>query len=230
MELSFLIPALDAGRTIEAVVTGLQEETRKLGGEPKIWVVDDGSRDDTATLAEAAGAIVVRHPKNLGKGAALSTGLALAQASGVQQLVTVDADGQHPADEAVILARHPAPARALVLGVRDLAGAQAPRANRISNGISNAFLSLFAWQRLADTQCGLRRYPVAATLECGARDSGYAFEAEVLLRAARAGWHIEQVPIRVYYPPPGESMSHFHAVRDPVRIVLRVLKTLADIR
>jgi hypothetical protein len=71
----------------------------------------------------------------------------------------------------------------------------------------------------------LRRYPVAETLALGARSDGYAFEAETLLRAARLGWRIEELPVRVIYPPAAERVSHFHAVRDPARIVVRVLET-----
>jgi len=121
----------------------------------------------------------------------------------------------------------PAPDHALVLGVRDLVAAGAPRVNRFSNGFSNFFLELFSGRHLADTQCGLRRYPVAATLALGVRADGYAFEAEVILRAARAGWAIVQLPVRVVYPPEHERITHFHPVRDPTRIVLRVLHTVA---
>jgi hypothetical protein len=113
---------------------------------------------------------------------------------------------------------------ALVLGTRNLVIEGAPKANRISNWISNFFLSLFMRQRLVDTQCGMRRYPVQATIELGAQDDGYAFEAEVLMRAIRAGQRIEQVPVRVLYPI--DRKSHFHVAKDPARIISRVLKTM----
>ena len=101
----------------------------------------------------------------------------------------------------------------------------APKNSQFSNSISNFFLSRFAGMRLADTQCGLRRYPLPQTLSLRPASPGYAFEAEVILRAARAGWVIEQVPVRVIYPPVNQRVSHFHVVRDPTRIVFRVLKT-----
>jgi hypothetical protein len=141
--------------------------------------------------------------------------------------VTVDADGQHPPDQAVRIAFHRAAPSTLVLGVRDLVDAGAPRANRFSNAFSNAWLSWFSGVRLLDTQCGLRRYPVRQTLDLGVRASGYGFEAEVILRAARAGWLIEQLPVRVIYPPEPERTTHFRSVRDPARIVLRILYTVA---
>jgi hypothetical protein len=141
-------------------------------------------------------------------------------------VVTLDADGQHPPDEAARLALLRVDDRALVLGVRDLAAEGAPRANRCSNAISNFFLSAFTARWLADTQCGLRRYPVHATLALDGRANGYAYEAEVLLLAARAGLSIVQVPVRALYGG-AEQASHFNPVRDPARIVARVLLTLA---
>jgi hypothetical protein len=116
----------------------------------------------------------------------------------------------------------------LVLGVRDLHASGAPRANQLSNRISNFFLSWFAGRRLDDTQCGLRRYPVSATLALGARGSGYEYEAEVVLRAARAGLPIAQVPIAVYYPPEQARTTHFRTRRDVPRIIARVLWVLAS--
>ena len=113
------------------------------------------------------------------------------------------------------LAEEPASKNALVLGVRDLARDGAPKMNRFSNAFSNLFVSAFSGRKLADTQCGLRRYPVLQTLKLGARDHGYGFEAEVILR-----------PVRVVYPPPELRMTHFHAVRDPAKIVFRVLHTV----
>jgi glycosyltransferase involved in cell wall biosynthesis len=219
-----VVPAFQAEQSVGGVVSGL---LRALPGRdaPKVVVVDDGSTDGTAREAERAGAKLLRHERNLGKGAALRTGMLFAQDSGVGAVVTVDADGQHPADEAARLALDAAPREALVLGVRDLLRDGAPLANRFANGFSNVFLSWFGGVPLHDSQCGLRRYPVPETLALGARSDGYAFEAETLLRAARLGWRIVEVPVRVVYPPRSERVSHFHAVRDPARIVARVLET-----
>jgi len=224
MSVLVVVPAYQAVRTVERVVTDLVE---RFVGEPGVLVGDDGSTDETADVARRAGARVVRHPGNRGKGAALRTGLAWARSWGADSVVTVDADGQHSADEAWRIAAYPAPRAALVLGVRDLASAGAPPSSRFSNALSNSFLSRFGGTRLCDTQCGLRRYPVSETLELGAWADGFAYEAEVVLRAARAGHSIVQVPVRVTYPAPAERLSHFHVVRDPARIVLTVLSTLA---
>jgi glycosyltransferase involved in cell wall biosynthesis len=217
-----VVPAFQAEKSVGDVVRGLVAHFPRRNG-PSVVVVDDGSTDGTRVVAERAGATVVRHEKNLGKGAALRTGLEFAVREGAGAVVTVDADGQHPIEEALRLALHPAPREALVLAVRDLRRDGAPFANRFSNGFSNVFLSLFGGVPLHDSQCGLRRYPVPETLALEARSNGYAFEAETLLRAARLGLPIVEVPVRVVYP--AVRVSHFRVMRDPARIVFRVLET-----
>lgn len=223
-----VIPAYQAQSHLGRFLSDLQQQAQALSLPLVLLVVDDGSTDATAAVAEAARTHVVRHPTNRGKGAALHTGLKWALARGFTHVVTADADGQHPADEVLRLVRVEASPNALLLGVRDLARDGAPTANRFSNGLSNWFLSLFTGLRLRDTQCGLRRYPVEHALALRCRDPGYAFEAEVILRAARAGLPILQLPVRVHYPEKSQRLSHFHAARDPYRIVCRVVATLLE--
>lgn len=213
-----VIPAFNAERTIAAVVRAAREQLER------VVVVDDGSTDGTASVAMEAGALVVAHAHNCGKGRALKTGLAWAAEHGYEAMISLDADGQHPpAEIPKLLAATPDPG-ALVLGVRDLAAARAPRANQMSNGFSNWFLSTVTRRRLRDTQCGLRRYPVRRTLALEVRDDGFGFETEVILRALRAKTPIEQVDIEVLYPD--ERTTHFNSRRDPWKIVGRVLRTL----
>ena len=227
MKACAIIPAYDAERTVGDVIRALLERWPHADrNASSILVIDDGSRDHTARVAREAGARVVAHRENRGKGAALRTGMDAALRAGFDVAVTVDADGQHPADEAVHLLDACDDVNAVVLGIRDLDGAGAPRANRISNRISNYFLSLFAGRPLRDTQCGLRRYPLVRTIELGGLGEGYEFEAEIILRAVAAGLPVVEVPIRVIYPPEHERVTHFHSVRDPARIIARVLHTL----
>jgi glycosyltransferase involved in cell wall biosynthesis len=223
MRVAFVVPAYQAARTVGDVVASL----RRAAPEPEtpVIVIDDGSRDETARAAREAGAHVRAHAANRGKGAALLTGFTEARALGADAAVTVDADGQHPAEEALRVARHPAPRATLVLSVRDLARDGAPSANQFSNAFSNAWVSLFSRRRLADTQCGLRRYPLPEVLELGLASTGYELETEVIVKAARAGIAIAELPVRVVYPPEAERVTHFHSVRDPARIVFRLLHT-----
>jgi glycosyltransferase involved in cell wall biosynthesis len=219
-----IVPALNAAATVGAVVEGLIAESIS-----PVLVVDDGSTDATGSIARAHGAVVVRHAQNRGKGAALRTGLWEARRRGFDVAVTVDADGQHPAKSARIVLDASAEPRALVLGVRELVRDHAPRSNRFGNGVSNFFLSRFAGRPLRDTQCGLRRYPVAEALALGAFARRFAFEGEIILRALAAGLPLVEVPVSVFYPP-GPALSHFRRVVDPARIVGTVVYTVLDLR
>lgn len=228
VKVGFVVPAYQAEKSVGSVVRGLFDALAAHDPEPLVLVVDDGSTDDTSEASLRAGARVLRHPQNQGKGRALRTGFGALREAGADAAVCVDADGQHPPQEAARLARDPAPRSALVLGVRDLVRDGAPPANVFSNRFSNRFLSFALGRKLSDTQCGLRRYPLPETLELGGRADGYGYEAELILRAALLSWDIVEVPVRVIYPPESERVTHFHSVRDPARIVYRVLLTLAS--
>jgi glycosyltransferase involved in cell wall biosynthesis len=219
-----VVPAYDAASTLGGVIDELRRAIPSL--RDAIFVVDDGSADGTADVARDRCVKLLSHPRTLGKGEALRTAFAAAQREGFDVALTVDADGQHLADEArrVLLAE--APADAMVLGVRALSRDGAPKKNQLSNGISNWFLSRFARRSLRDTQCGLRRYPIARTLGLGARGRGYDFEAEVLLRACWAGVAIAEEPVRVLYPE--DRKTHFDSVRDPMRIIRSVVRAGFD--
>jgi glycosyltransferase involved in cell wall biosynthesis len=220
-----IVPAYRAAETVGAVVDDL---TRTLG--VPVFVVDDGSADDTGAVAKSRGAIVVRHAQNRGKGAALRTGLMEAARAGFRVAVTVDADGQHPAASArTVLAASDDPG-ALVLGVRNLVRDGAPASNRFGNAVSNFFLSLFSGRALRDTQCGLRRYPVQETLALEVQSDGYAFEGEVVLRAIAAKIPLVEVEIAAIYPPEQERKSHFRRFVDPTRIVGRVARTAFELK
>lgn len=222
-----IVPAYQVAPTIAEVVSSL----KALWPEPgAVLVIDDGSTDGTGKRAAEAGADVLRHSQNRGKGEALRTGFVAAHERGYRVAVTVDGDGQHPAAEARKMHDGCLDPSALVLGIRDLVAANAPLSSKRSNRFSNIMLSVFCGRPLADTQCGLRRYPIEATLELAGRDVGYAYEAELLIRAVMAGVPIVELPINAYYPPPDERLTHFHVVRDPTRIVFRVLGTTFESR
>jgi glycosyltransferase involved in cell wall biosynthesis len=218
---AYLIPAYQASRSLKQVL----DDLRARDPEGALLVVDDGSTDGTGDVARQSGIDVVTHAANRGKGVALRTGFAWLAERGFETAVTVDADGQHRAEDAVLLAKHSAPPSTLVLGIRDLVSADAPKPNQFSNRFSNFWVSCFSGQQLSDTQCGLRRYPLQATLALDSDARGYGFECDMLVRAARRGIAIVEVRVRVIYPPKAERVSHFHVVTDPARIVLRLVHT-----
>jgi glycosyltransferase involved in cell wall biosynthesis len=224
-----VVPAYDAEASIAGVVRGLRDAIPELAGA--IFVVDDGSRDATARVAHDLGCVVLPSDlsggsRNRGKGAALRAGFEAARIRGMTVALTVDADGQHPPEEARRLLFEAPNERSLVVGVRNLARDGAPRQNQLSNRFSNWVLSRFAGRELLDTQCGLRRYPIGATLALGARATGYDFEAELLLRAVWSGLEIVELPVKVLYPE--DRRTHFRVSRDPWLIVRTVLRTVGE--
>lgn len=209
-----LIPTYDNGGTLADVL----ERARRTGLE--VLVVDDGSRDRTgAILASIPGLVLQRHAHNLGKGAALKSGFRLAQERGYSHAITLDSDGQHyPEDVPVLLAAARERPEALIVGARDLAAAGAGRGSRFGQRFSNFWTYVETGQRLADTQSGFRVYPLATVRALALKNDGFGFEVEVLVKAAWTGVPLASVPIRVFYPPAGERVSHFRPIADFARI------------
>ncbi|MCB9727719.1 MAG: glycosyltransferase family 2 protein [Deltaproteobacteria bacterium] len=208
-----LVPCLDAASTLGAVVR------RARAHVGTVIVVDDGSVDDSVAVATEAGAVVVRHPSNRGKGHALLTGLAAAGERGHTHAVALDADGQHdPDDIPGLLAAARARPDALIVGARDFDVPHVPGGSRFGRAFSNFWVALETFRRLTDTQSGFRVYPVALTLALRVPPSRFQWEVEVLVRAAWAGLEVRDEPVRVYYPPPDERTSHFRGFVDSARL------------
>jgi glycosyltransferase involved in cell wall biosynthesis len=217
-DLAVLIPALNCADTIAEVVSGAHRYV------DVVVVVSDGSTDATAERAAAAGAEVVRHPITQGKGTALQTGLQLLANRGFARVLTMDGDGQHLSDQIPILLRaSDAEPGALIVGARHLDPTSVAPIRLFGNRFANRWVEIACGQTLPDTQSGFRIYPLGETLALRTRARHFAFETEVLIRAARAGLPIRSVSVKVYYPPVGEHTSHYRRVVDTVRIIFVVL-------
>lgn len=189
-----------------------------------VLVLNDGSTDRTAERAREAGAEVVDHPRNLGKGQALLTGWQAALDRGYSHAITIDADGQHkPEDLPVFLAGVEADPDALLVGDRPMTGPHVPRSSRVGRRISDFMLVAAAALELKgqrpDTQCGYRAYPLRHVLGLPLRGRRFEMEMEVLVRAAWYRVPVKGVPIQVHYPEADERVTHFHKWSDNVRIV-----------
>ncbi len=213
-----LIPCFEGAGKVGRVIA----EVRAVAPALPIVVVDDGSTDESAKIAEAAGAIVLRHAQNQGKGAALQTGFAWANQHGYTGVLTLDADGQHRAAEIpALLALHAAHPTALILGVRSFDPAKMPRRSRIGNRISTWWISRFAGHPFSDTQTGFRVYPVSLVSSLPLRTSRFDTETEILLWAARRGTPIVEHSIATVYDR--DHVSHFHGFSDTMRVIRLVL-------
>lgn len=223
-EVCAVIPTYQNAKTLLKVVTDVHRVV------DTVIVVDDGSNDGTAALLDKATGNerpekVLTHPKNCGKGAALKTGLTYARQQGFRYAVTVDADGQHRADDipALLKAVEEEP-DALAIGSRRLQHENMPAKSTFANRFSNFWFALQTLQRLPDTQSGLRVYPLRRLHGLRWMSARYEAELTLLVFSAWAGVKLLPVPVSVYYPPRDQRVTHFRPGRDFTRI--SVLNTL----
>jgi glycosyltransferase involved in cell wall biosynthesis len=223
------IPAYNEESTIASVVT----ETRKHVSD--VLVVDDGSTDETAAMAEAAGATVVTHERNQGYGSALKTLFVEADSRNVDHLVILDADGQHdPSDVKRLVEGQRTTGAAIVIGSRFAEGAvtDAPLYRRfgltVVNSLTNLGLSLTSTTlRLTDTQSGFRIYDAAA-IETMSRKAtlsdGMDVSIDILFEAVNDGHEIAEVPIDITYDV--EDASTHHPLVQGLVLLLNILARL----
>lgn len=215
-----VMPTFNNAATIAAVIDGVR------GYVSDIIVVNDGSTDNTQQLLDGmSGLEVISYPKNRGKGHALKVGLRAAAERGFRYAITIDSDGQHyPEDISALLDRVEEAPDSLLVGSRNLHQENMPAKNTFANKFSNFWFRLETGIEMEDTQSGYRLYPLDKIRGFRYVTSRYEFELEVLVRAAWKGVAVENVPVRVYYPPEEERVSHFRPARDFTRI--SVLNTI----
>lgn len=191
---------------------------------PNVVVVDDGSTDaDLPVLLADTGVTVLRHPVNRGKGAALLTALRYVASQQGRWMITLDGDGQHdPHDlhrflDVLTAARND---DFLIVGVRDMAGGNAPRGSRFGKAFSNGWVRLETGLGLEDTQSGFRAYPVRHLERLRFKGRHFDFEIEALVKLAWGGLEVREVPVSVWYPGSGRRVTSFRPVLDNVRLSL----------
>lgn len=211
-----VIPTYNNDRTLGGVIAGVRRYCAD------IFVVNDGSTDRTAeVLASTEGIRTIAYARNRGKGYALRCGLRAAREAGFRYALTIDSDGQHyPDDIARFIERIERRPDTLLIGARNLTADNMPARNTFANRFSNFWYLVETGRRLEDTQSGFRLYPLRRLGRLRSLCSRYEFEVEVIVRAAWRGVEVENIPVRVYYAPDGERVSHFRPLRDFTRISL----------
>lgn len=214
-----IIPAYQAGATIAELVRRARQH------DVSVIVVDDGSVDQTVALATAAGAFVISHLRNEGKGKALRTGFDYALRTGFDGIITMDSDGRYDPDEIPTLIRAGEVQHAgLVLGNRlHVVPAGMPPLRRGINRLMSRLISLWVRQAIPDSQCGfrlLRRELLQAISPLSAMR--YDIESEIILATAAKRWKIISVPVKSLYDP----KRHRSSIR-PLRDTWRFFSLLA---
>ncbi|MDI6842460.1 MAG: glycosyltransferase family 2 protein [Methanothermobacter wolfeii] len=214
MKTAAIIPAFNEEVAIGSMVLLSREHV------DEVLVVDDGSTDRTASVAEMAGARVLRHHKNLGKGAALKTGF---HATDADVIVTLDADGQHdPAEIPKLMEPIIRGEADIVNGSRYLHGSDenTPRYRRVGQKILDTATNISTGLEITDTQSGFRAFSSKTIPHFRFRDPGFVVESEMLADAAEAGLRIMEVEVGVRYDVDGSTRN---PVSHGVSVLLRIL-------
>ncbi len=215
-----VIPAKDAARTVGRVVREVQSVVPGI----EVIVVDDGSADATGEAARAAGAVVLRHARNRGKGSALQSGFDEAVRRGADLILSLDADGQHDVSVAPRLLAALSGAD-VVIGSRESDRTGMPWIRRATNDVTTWWVSKLAGRRLEDSQSGYRAIRADVLRAVRPRSRRFEYESEFLIATARAGFRIVSVPVPTLYNAPG---SHIDPVRDTLRFIRLVIRHLVS--
>jgi len=216
MRAAALIPAYNVEGTIAQVVR------RSLPFVDKVVVVDDGSGDGTARVAERCGAEVLCLQRNTGKANATKVGIK--KCLGYDAVVTLDGDLQHCPEEIPRLLEGVERGADICIGSRFLdERASMPRANLLSNKIASLLISALTGRRFTDPQSGFRALSQRALEGLELRAERYSIEHIMILEAVRKGFRIEEVPVSCIY---GDERSHIRPLQDSLRVAYDILRFL----
>ena len=215
-----LIPAYNAGEAVGKVI----RDIAALDAGITTVVVDDGSTDATAAEAAGAGAVVLRHAHNEGKGEALRTGFAHFLKTGLRAVVTLDADGQHaPCEIPVLVERWAATGADIVIGTRKRDIRKMPPLRVVTNTLSSLLVSLSAGKYIHDSQSGFRLLSRRVVERVRTTSRGYGAESEILIKSAARGYTVVPAPVSTIY---GFEKSYIHPLKQPLRFLGLMVKSI----
>lgn len=214
-----LIPAYNTAATIKELIHQLIQLDIK---PDQIIVVNDGSTDETSSIAKDLKVNLVDLPQNRGKGAALIKGFEyFLQNSNVEYLICMDADLQHPVESVLEFLKSDSK---FVIGNRDKSYKTMPLHRILSNIITSKILSIVTGQKILDSQCGFRMIHRDIITKLELNEKGFQLESEMIVEIAKIGVNIDFVNIPTIY---NQSSSNISNIKDTLRFVRYVLKVIA---
>ena len=218
MKIGFLIPVYNEEKTINKLIQALP------GDKKDIIVIDDGSIDRTPEIAEKAGVTLFKHKQNMGKGQAHRTGFQYAIEQGYDYLITLDGDGQHnPEEVSKFIKRIEAKGEDIIVGVRRRSLRNMPIIRYLTNLATSCVVSFLAHCTIKDTQSGYRAISTKVLRNISLTTCNFQTESEILIKAARLGYKIGEVPISTIYQ---EENSKIRPCLDTVRFITLALKSM----
>ena len=193
----------------------------------EIIVVDDGSTDNTARVAELGGATVIRHAANRGKGTAIQSILAEAKKRNPDVLVLLDADSQHDPNEIPALIKLISEGFDLVIGSREAQKDKTPRYRRIGRKVLLRSTRLASKTNISDSESGFRALSPKAINELELKETGFAIESEMITSAADKKLRISEVPISNIYTMDGSTLN---PIRHGIEVLSRVIAMISQRR
>jgi len=201
MKIIAAMPAYNEANYIGSVVL----QVRQYADE--VIVADDGSRDRTAKIAELAGATVIRHERNKGKGAAIRSILAEVRKRNADILVLLDADSQHDPEEIPFFIRAVSEGSDLVIGSRKIGRHNVPLYRKVGQKVLSYLTGVLSEAKVSDTESGFRGLSKKAISVMQFKESGFAIEAEMISEATSKGLKIVEVPISAIYTKDGSTLN-----------------------
>ncbi len=217
MKTCIIIPSYNESNTIAGLIS--QVQSLKLG----LVVIDDGSTDNTAVIAEKNGAVVIRNARNQGKGASLIRGFEYCLKNNFDAAITMDGDGQHLPEDIpnFISLAEKKEEIGIIIGNRMFNRRNMPFIRVMTNKFMSWLLSRIIRQKIHDSQCGFRLIKRKVLEELSLKTHKFEIESEIIIEAGRKGFKIESIPIQTVYR---KERSHINPFVDTFRFFRFILR------